>query len=86
MTFIPDKTPDSQALRKGALSATHRPQSDDPEVCRCLGKFAMTAMGRVPVFPTGHRQTAVRRTPDIRSCTTGMCCLAVIRGRLLVGA
>jgi hypothetical protein len=32
MTFIPDKTPDSQALRAGVFSVTHRPQSDDPEV------------------------------------------------------
>jgi len=44
------------------------------------------ASGRVPVFATGHQQTAVRRTPDFRSCTTGMCCLAVIRRGLLVGA
>jgi len=46
----------------------------------------MSPQGRVPVFATGHQQTAVRRTPDFRSCTTGMCCLAVIRRGLLVGA
>jgi hypothetical protein len=47
---------------------------------------ATFASGRVPVFTTGRRQTAVRRTPDFRSCTTGMCCLAVSRPGLLIGA
>jgi hypothetical protein len=43
-------------------------------------------MGRVPVFTTGQRQTAVCPTSKLRSLTTGKCDSAVSRSRLLGGA
>jgi hypothetical protein len=70
---------------QGSVQSPDAPIASD-RLVTINSQRSMSQKSRVPVFATGHRPTAVRRTPEFRSGTTGLCCFAVSRSRLLVGA